>query len=289
MPPPNFDLQAHSLHSDGSLPVAEVVARAAGAGVELLALTDHDTVDGVDEALAAALDHGIRVVPATEISALEGNSDDLHILGYNVDHRSPVLLDGLNAFRADRAARADRMAAGLREVGFELDDTPLQARSGAGKPVGRPHLAQAVVDHPANAARLAAESLVTASDVLEAYLVPGAPAFRPRTFPTVPDAIELIHAAGGLAVWAHPFWDYAHNEQVLATIDRFAALRIDGVEAFYITHTREQTLAAAERCAELGLLATGSADFHGPEHPHFHAFRAFELHGLTPNLGPIGA
>jgi hypothetical protein len=156
-------------------------------------------------------------------------------------------------------------------------------------PIGRPHLAQAVFAHPANAARLADEGVTSASDVLERHLVPGAPGFAPRTFPTVPDAIEVIHAAGGVAVWAHPFWDYEHDDEVLATIDRFAALRIDGVEVFYKSHTREQTLLAHERATQLGLLTTGSADFHGPEHPHFHAFRAFELHGLTPDLGPIGA
>jgi hypothetical protein len=181
------------------------------------------------------------------------------------------------------------MAAALHEAGLVLDEAPLEARRAAGKPIGRPHLAQAVFEHPANAARLAQENLTTASAVLEAYLVPGSPGFVPRTFPTVPDAIELIHAAGGLAVWAHPFWDYDHDDEVRAAIDRFAALRIDGIETFYITHTREQTLLAYERTRQLGLLTTGSADFHGPEHPHFHAFRAFELHGLTPDLGAIGA
>jgi predicted metal-dependent phosphoesterase TrpH len=74
---------------------------------------------------------------------------------------------------------------------------------------------------------------------------------------------------------------------VLETIDRFAALGVDGVEAFYVTHTREQTLLVADRCAELGLLTTGSSDFHGPDHPLFHAFRAFDLHGREPVLGPI--
>lgn len=287
MPAPTFDLQSHSLHSDGALPAAAVVARAAAAGVELLALSDHDTVDGVDEALAAARDHGIALVAATEISALDGDGDDLHVLGYGIDHRQPAFLDALETFRADRFARANRMAAALRTAGLQLDETLLDARRAAGKPIGRPHLAQAVLDHPRNAARLVAEGLADMSQVLEAYLVPGAPGFVPRTFPTVPDAIEVIHAAGGAAVWAHPFWDYDYDEDVLTMIDRFAALRIDGVEVFYPSHTRAQTHLAHERATQLGLLTTGSADFHGPDHQRFNAFRNFELHGLAPNLGSI--
>jgi predicted metal-dependent phosphoesterase TrpH len=286
-PPPTFDLQSHSTHSDGSLPAAEVVAHAAAAGVELLALTDHDTVGGVDEALEAAATHGIAVVPATEISALDQSGDDLHILGYALDHRDPHLNDALRGFRDDRAARADRMCASLIEAGWTLDPEPLEERRGEGKPIGRPHLAQAVIDHPDNQKRLQREGLQTHSDVLEAYLIPGTAAFHPRTFPTVSDAIELIHAAGGLAVWAHPFWDFDSTDDVLTAIDRFAALRIDGVEVFYVTHTPEQTRAAHERVTQLGLLTTGSADFHGPRHPIFHTFRAFELHDLEPSLGQI--
>jgi 3',5'-nucleoside bisphosphate phosphatase len=285
---PTFDLQSHSTHSDGELPAADVVARAAAAGVEVLALTDHDSVDGVEEALHAAREHGgIRLVPAAEISALDDRGEDLHILGYHIDPTHPALLEALAGFRADRLDRARRLAAALRELGWELDETALMARRDAGESIGRPHLAQAVVAHPANATRLAAEGLETEADVLEAYLITGKPAFQPRALPTIPEAIALIHGAGGLAVWAHPFWDFDDDEAVLETIDRFAALRIDGVEVFYITHTREQTELAYERCRELSLLTTGSADFHGAGHPRFHTFRAFELHGLTPELGPL--
>jgi hypothetical protein len=179
------------------------------------------------------------------------------------------------------------MADALEEAGFALDRAPLERRRAAGLPVGRPHLARAAFGHPANAARIAAEGLADFGALLEAYLVPGAPAFRRRTTPTVAEAIDAIHAAGGLAVWAHPFWDLDADDEVTDAIARFAALGLDGVEAFYITHTREQTLLVARACAERGLLTTGSADFHGPEHPRFHAFRAFELHGVTPDLGPI--
>jgi predicted metal-dependent phosphoesterase TrpH len=288
---PTFDLQSHSTHSDGELPAEEVVQRAAQAGVTLLALTDHDSVDGVDEALAAAATtpNAPRIIPATEISALDEHANDLHILGYGLDHKSPGLLRALESYRGDRVARAHRMASALRDLGLALDESVVDTRETTGETVGRPHLAQAVVAHPANRERLQRDGLVNDSDVLEAYLIPGAPAFRPRMFPTIPEAIALIHDAGGLAVWAHPFWDVHDPTAVLEAVDRFAAMRIDGVEAFYVTHTREETELVAARCDELGLLTTGSADFHGPGHPRFSRFRAFDLYGLQPRLGPLAA
>lgn len=283
-----FDLQSHSLHSDGALEAREVVARAAAAGVELLALSDHDTVDGVPEALGAAREHGIRLVTAVEISSVQDEHEDLHVLGYGIDHTDAHLLAELERYRGDRGARADRMAEALRGSGFELDTTVLDQRRAAGKPIGRPHLAQAAFDHPANAEKIAAEGLEDFSALLVAYLIPGKPAYRRRTFPTVQEAIELIHAAGGVAVWAHPFWDIDADPEVLETIDRFAAWGLDGVEVFYVTHTREQVELLDDHCRAKGLLTTGSSDFHGPEHRHFARFLAHELHGRTPELGRIG-
>jgi len=284
---PAFDLQSHSTYSDGALPPAEVVARAAQAGVELLALSDHDTVEGIDEALAAAERHGIRLVTATELSSIDGDREDLHVLGYGIEHRDTALLARLDRWREDRANRGWRMADALEELGWHVDRDKLRARSDQGKPIGRPHLATAAFDHPANAQRIADEGLATFSDLLVKYLIPGAPAFRRRTTPTVAEAIHAIHDAGGIAVWAHPFWDLDRPDEVLETIDRYINDGLDGVEVFYTTFTREQTDFLARAAAERGLLTTGSADFHGPDHPHFSRFRAFDLHGHEPNLGPI--
>jgi predicted metal-dependent phosphoesterase TrpH len=287
---PRFDLQAHSTNSDGALAPAEVVERAALAGVELLALSDHDTVGGVAEAIAAGDRAGVRVVPAVEISAIDRDGGrELHILGYLIDHASPAFEQTLARFLADREHRTLRMAAALRELGLELDDRELLERQAKGLPIGRPHLAQAVLAHPANASRLAAEHVDDIGSMIRAYLIEGRPAFRLRETPTVAEAIEAIHSGGGVAVWAHPFWDISEPDGVLASLDRFHAMGIDGVEAFYITHTRPQTELLAARAAELGLLSTGSADFHGPENRQFSKFLAFETYGLEPNLGPIAS
>jgi predicted metal-dependent phosphoesterase TrpH len=171
---------------------------------------------------------------------------------------------------------------------LELDESEIEARIAAGKPIGRPHLAGAVLSAPANAQRLAEEDIDDVGSLIRGYLIEGKPAFRMRETPTVAQAIDAIHeAGGGVAVWAHPFWDVSDPAEVLSSIDRFHALGVDGVEAFYITHTREQTQLICERCAQLGLLTTGSADFHGPDNKQFSRFMAFDTFGIEPNLGPI--
>jgi predicted metal-dependent phosphoesterase TrpH len=286
--PPRFDLQSHSLRSDGSLSPREVVELAAAAGVELFALSDHDTVAGVDEALAAASSLELRLVPAVEISAIGSEAGDLHVLGYRVDHRDRGLLESLERFRADRERRAQAMGEALEALGFELDRGFLDARTRAGETIGRPHLAQAVVSHPGNAHRLQDEGRADPGAFLEGYLVPGRHAFRPRLTPSVEEAIDVIHAAGGLAVWAHPFWGPVSDDQVEGAIDSFRASGLDGVECFYPTHTRDQTELLVRRCDALGLLQTGSSDFHGPEHKLFSRFRAFETYGREAVLGAIG-
>jgi hypothetical protein len=290
--PLRFDLQSHSTHSDGVLEPAEVVQRAASAGVELLALSDHDTVSGVSEAQAAGRRHGVRVVSAVEISSVDEGAPsarELHILGYAIDHTGAQLSERLSHFLGDRERRTLRMAAALREQGLELDEAQLDARVAAGQPIGRPHLAEAALASPANASRLAQENIDEVGSFIRGYLIEGRPAFRLRETPTIAEAVQAIHDAGGVAVWAHPFWDLSEPPEVLASIERFRALGIDGVEAFYVTHTREQTELLAERCAQLGLLTTGSADFHGPENRLFSRFLAFDTYGLEPNLGPIAS
>jgi predicted metal-dependent phosphoesterase TrpH len=285
--PPTFDLQSHSEHSDGALRPSEVVRLAAEAGVELLSLTDHDSVDGVPEATEAATAMGLRLVSGVEISALDQGQGDLHILGYGIDEGDDTLRARLETFRGARERRAEAMAEAIRRLGFELDDRILRRRAQEGRSIGRPHLAEAAVGHPANAERLAREGRRDPTAFLVAYLIEGAPAFRPREAPSVEQAIRVIHEAGGVAIWAHPFWDVAEPPKVLATIDRFRAIGLDGVECFYTTHDRPQSELLADHCEHLGMLSTGSSDFHGPHHRQFSRFRAFSTYGRAANLGRL--
>lgn len=295
---PAFDLQSHSTCSDGALAPDEVVARAAAAGVQVLALSDHDTVAGVSEAIAAAGPLGVKIVPAVEISSIDdphadGDTDpghkarELHILGYGIDHEDPALERTLTEFLADRERRTLRMAQALKDEGLDLDETAIAARVAEGKPIGRPHLAEAVLGAQANQTRLRKEGIDDVGSLIRGYLIEGRPAFRMRETPTVAEAIDAIHDAQGVAVWAHPFWDVENPQETVAMVERFAAKRIDGIEAFYITHTEAQTKLLYERCTELNLLSTGSSDFHGPENKQFHEFLAFETYGLRPNLGEL--
>jgi predicted metal-dependent phosphoesterase TrpH len=252
-----------------------------------MALTDHDTVDGVKEALRAARELGLRCSPAAELSSVSGEFEDLHVCGYELSHDDPELLTTLADFRAARGRRIWAMADRLEALGFALDRSELRAREAAGAPLGRPHLADAVLAHPANAKKLRAEGIDGKDTLFPPYLVPGARAYVARSRPTVEEAIEVIHAAGGVAVWAHPFWDIAERSTVLAALDRFAAAGLDGVEVFYAAHDEEQTRSLYEAARLRGLLATGSADFHGPGHDRFDRFGAFSLYGMEPVLGPI--
>jgi predicted metal-dependent phosphoesterase TrpH len=225
-----------------------------------------------------------------EISSLDDGvaaPREVHILGYLIDHEGETFQHLLQDFLGDRERRTLRMRDGLREAGFELDEAELEQRIAQGRPIGRPHLASAVLGAPANAQRLAKEDIDDIGGLIRGYLIEGKPAFRLRETPTVAQSIEAIHAAGGVAIWAHPFWDLSDPQETIESVERFRAAGIDGVEAFYITHTQEQTELLFAHCEQHGLLSTGSADFHGPDNRLFSKFLAFETYRLVPNLGAI--
>src|SRR4051794_16167368 len=149
-----FDLQCHSDRSDGALAPAAVMEQAADDGVRLVALTDHDTVDGVPEAREAAGRLGIGFSPASEISAVAGAHADLHVCGYELDVTDSTLVDALADFRADRQRRVEAIADRREELGFAVDRAVLEERRARGLPIGRPHIADAVLTNPANRRRL---------------------------------------------------------------------------------------------------------------------------------------
>ena len=281
-----IDLHAHSSVSDGTERPEELVAAAVEAGLDVLALTDHDSTAGWQEAFQAAQGTGLTVLPGIELSTQQDGAS-VHLLGYLVDPEHPALVTETERLREERWTRAEAMVQRIA-ADYALDWEDVLAQATPGATIGRPHIADAVLNHPANQERLRAEGISDKNGFFPRYIVPGAIAFVQRTQPTVQDAIEVIHAAGGVAVWAHPFWDIADAEEVLETIAAFADAGLDGVEVFYPSHTAEQTRLLHDTCRERGLLITGSSDFHGPGHGKFSRFQEFERYGLEPELGPIG-
>lgn len=258
-----IELQSHSTVSDGQLPPAEVVAKAAEAGVTTLALTDHDAVAGVPEAQAAAEKLGVELVPAVEMSCVHPYAEDLHICGYWVDLEKI----GPTCERAqeERRSRAGEIVERLRAEGFDLTLDDAIREAGDADSIGRPHIARA------------AGATGDLGPFFEEYLVPGAKAFVPRRWPTAAEAIALIREAGGVAVIAHPYWDISDPAEVE---DLIRSLGADGVETFYPPHTREQTEHLLSLCEELNLVPTASSDYHGPTHKTFARFGDYDTYGL---------
>ncbi len=270
-----LDLQSHSTVSDGELPPAGVVEAAAKAGITTLALTDHDAIDGVAEADAAARDAGIALVPAVEMSCVHEAIDDLHVLGYWIE--TGTIAPACERAQRERVERAEEIIAKLRDAGFDLTIEDAVREAGDADSIGRPHIARA-----------AGATKETMGAFFEEWLVPGkGKAFVSRRWPNAREAINLIHEAGGAAVLAHPFWDIDVPNEVAALI---GDLDLDGVECFYPSHTRAETEFLVKLCADRGLAATGSSDFHGPSHKIFSEFGSYRTYELgEPELPPTPA
>lgn len=265
-----IELQSHSTVSDGQLPPAEVVEQAAAAGVTTLALSDHDAVAGVPAAEEAAGRLGLELVPAVEMSCVHEYAEDLHVCGYWVDLEA--IAPACERAQQERRDRAGEIVENLRREGFDLTLDDAIREAGDADSIGRPHIARA------------AGASGDLGPFFEEYLVPGAKAFVPRRWPSSEQAIELIRAAGGAAVVAHPYWDLSSPAEVEELI---RSLRPDGIETFYPSHSEQQTRHLLGLCEELAITPTGSSDYHGPTHKTFARFGAYETYGLgEPRVPP---
>lgn len=244
-----IDLHAHTTASDGVLSARELVARARGAGVTVLAITDHDTVNGIADAIAAARAiGGIEIIPGIEVSTAIGNTD-IHVLGHFI--RPDDLRDFTATQEGERRARMERMVEKLNALGVEVSMTEVEAFAESDN-LCRPHLARALVQRGVCA---------DLQDAFTRFIGDDGPAFSAHRHPDAREAIALIHAAGGVASLAHPASDHVTREQI-------AELReqgLDGIEIFRADlpgPTRDLYLQIA---MELKLVPTGGSDFHGPD------------------------
>jgi hypothetical protein len=246
-----IDLHVHSTASDGSLAPEAVVRRAQGAGLGAIALTDHDTLGGIPEALAAGERFGVRVIGGCEFSAL-APWGEMHVLGYFLPSDSPVLDAFLERCRADRVRRARAMVDQLQRLGVELSFEQVLHES-AGGAVGRPHVARAIVRHG---------SAIDLNDAFDRYLGRGRPAFVEKTLPAFRVVAELVHQAGGLVSVAH-----LKERGNRGFIERLKGEGLDAVETRHPSHDPDLRARLTDIALQLGLLRTGGSDWHGDPEP----------------------
>ncbi len=247
-----IDLHAHSRASDGTQTPTELVRAAAAAGLDVLAITDHDTADGWAEAEAAALEIGIGLVRGMEISTRH-QGRGAHLLAYLPDPAYAPLVAELDLIVDGRNARLPAMVARLRELGVDLHADDVRRAAGAAA-TGRPHVADALV---------ALGVVRNRDDAFARYLNPGRPAYADRHAASLTSMIELIDAAGGVSVLAHPWGRHAHEQPDEETLADLAARGLVGLEVDHQDHdagARARLRAIAEN---LHLVVTGSSDHHG--------------------------
>ncbi len=248
-PAPAFvDLQVHSTASDGALPPAAVVQAAADAGLYAIALTDHDSVEGLPEANEAGARLGVRIVAGVELSThFEG--EELHLLGLHLA-RLDAMRAALGEFQGQRVRRAERIVATLNAHGIAVTMEAVLAEAGTGA-VGRPHIARAM---------LAGGWVREFREAFDKWIGWGRPAYMAKETFDVADAIALVHRAGGLAVWAHP--------GELATPSRIARLAEQGLDAVEVLHPSHQPYLVqrlVDYTEQAGLLPSGGSDWHGTQ------------------------
>ena len=248
------DLHTHSRYSDGSDSPAEIVAEAKALGLDAVALTDHDLLDGIDEAVDAA-GTDIELVPGTELS-VQWEGKAMHLLAYWVGHDSP-LADRLDEIQRGRMARNHEMVEALVGLGIDITMEELEAEAGIGV-IGRPHFAAILVRKGA---------VETIGEAFDQYLAAGRPAYRPRVRVEAAEAMELTRRSGAVPVVAHPHTLADDADEFSHIFPRFAELGAVGIECYYVEYPRDQRERMAAAVEDLGLVATGGSDYHGTYKP----------------------
>ncbi|GAA2158763.1 PHP domain-containing protein [Pedococcus bigeumensis] len=248
-----IDLHTHSTASDGTEPSDVVVAQAARAGLDVVALTDHDTYAGWPAATAAATELGVDLVRGVEVSCSE-RGISVHLLAYLVDPEASGLLHELDRARDSRVTRIDRMVELMAADGIPVTVEEVRAQAGPGTTMGRPHIADALV---------ASGFVRTRDEAFTDVLRNGSRYYVSHYAPDPVRAVELVRAAGGVPVMAHPFANGRGWTVDDSVIERMADAGLAGLEAHHRDHTPQERTHAVELAARLGLFVTGSSDYHG--------------------------
>jgi predicted metal-dependent phosphoesterase TrpH len=268
-----YDLHAHSTASDGTLAPSELMARAAAAGVKVMALTDHDTLAGLDEAAGAAAAQGMAFVPGVEIS-VTWQRMTVHIVGLGVDAANARLRDGLAGLVEFRDWRAEEIGRRLAKAGIEGAFEGARALSN-GRLISRTHFARFLVESGH------AESV---GQVFKKFLVNGKPGHVSGQWASLEDAVAWIRGAGGQAVIAHPARYSMTRTKLRKLIGEFAELGGEAIEVVSGSHSRDEYFTMARHAADFGLAASAGSDFHDPANPWIELGRLPEL---PPGCRPI--
>jgi len=247
LPKKMLELHCHTTYSDGTLTPAELVAAAASSGVRALAVTDHDTMSGWDEAFATAALHGIEIVPGLELSTVH-NGRSLHILGFYPDANK--LRVPLNDRLEGRFRRSQEMVEKLAAMGYAIE----LPKTSPGMAPGRPHIASALVK---------AGHAKSSREAFDRWLGDDGPAYVHYEKFSIVEGIDLLRSCGAVPVWAHPY--LFRGGGVEEVLQELVDAGLMGVEVYHPTHSSSQIQKLKDLCLHYGLLATGGSDYHGPD------------------------
>ena len=251
-----IDLHVHTTASDGTMSPRDVTSLAAMLGLKAIAITDHDTTAGIDEAGEAGQLLGVTIIPGIEIST-DYMGRDVHVLGYFLDYKSEKLAEYTRWVRQERKDRLQKMAEKLQKKGFDVSLEELEQRH-PGATLGRPHLAEKLVE------------LGAAQNVKEAfrkYLAEGRSCYVPRKYISFREGAKLIQECGGVCVLAHPLQYGFDREKLGGLVKEAASLGFKGMEIYYSGYTQKDIEKLFDLAEKYTLLPTGGSDFHGENKP----------------------
>lgn len=251
-----IDLHVHSTFSDGSMSPAELVIFAKKKGLTGLSITDHDTIDGTPEAQEVGNEIGLEIIPGVEIS-VNYKQHTVHLLGYYYLPSDGGLNKGLGKLQQGRLVRNEKILLKLEQLGITIVQSELEKISKIGQ-TGRPHIARLLVMK---------RVVKNMNEAFSKYLGTGAAAYVPRVIYEAEDAIELLKSAGGIAVLAHPLQLLKSGASLSGAVKDLARNGLDGIEAYYPTHSKKQKRMFLEMAENLDLVVTGGSDYHGRVRP----------------------
>lgn len=247
------DLHIHTSCSDGTFSPSEVLEYASKMKLAAISITDHDSIDGIDEALEASSKWGIEVIPGIELSSEVNDSpkSEMHILGYHIDYKSEELNEVLDIFKKARLKRAKEILEKLKKNGIDIKDLSFIEDAGH-KAIGRLHFAKALIE----------EGYVNSiSEAFQRYLSEGRAAYVPKYAISASDAIKLIIKSGGVPVMAHPYYTHYNDKEMLRSLVNDGLM---GLEAWHIKHPENVVKKFLNIAQEYDLIVTGGSDCHGP-------------------------